>query len=276
MTIFKVNGTIITNIKSMNGRGTELIKSRNGNLNLDPHAWKFLSTANIEDQTIISAINTFCIDMKADGLFAKFYAIWPVVGGSATPHSLNLIDTTTYQLSMNGTITHAATGMAGNGINGYIDTNLNDNTVLSQNDCSIWVYCRTNLALNGYNDLHNQGGVSAGANRITTRNNSNQYATACHCSTTDLSIANSDSRGLYGLSRQAAANYVKYKNTTGNTITQASDGKFNGTFWSMRTGAVYSTREYCFYGIATGLDATEEGNLYANVQALQTALSRNV
>lgn len=111
-------------------------------LNLDANAKAFIEAAAITDAAQKSAINTFVKDLKAiNAVQADFVnfdtpansickAIYPVVGGSAASHKLNLINPAdsdaAFRLTLSATgMTHDAKGI--NNATGYINTNLNTN-----------------------------------------------------------------------------------------------------------------------------------------------------
>ena len=56
----------------------------------DADAQAFLTAASITDPTISGAINTLVVQMKADNIWTKMKAIYPLVGGTATTHKWNL------------------------------------------------------------------------------------------------------------------------------------------------------------------------------------------
>lgn len=68
--------------------------------------------------TIKSAVNGLVTGLKAAGLW-RGPLIMPLVGGTATWHSLNLIDPETFQATWSGTVTHNANGITGDGTTGY-------------------------------------------------------------------------------------------------------------------------------------------------------------
>ena len=57
---------------------------------LDPDAQAFLTAAAITDPTISGAINTLVVQMKADNIWTKMKAIYPLVGGTDNTHKWNL------------------------------------------------------------------------------------------------------------------------------------------------------------------------------------------
>ena len=101
----------------------------------------FIKAAGITDSTQQTAIKTLVNDLNGYGLWSKMKAIYPMVGGTATSHSYNLKDTTKFQITWNGGLTHDSNGVTGNGTNGYGNLNLNPRTHLST-QFSFGTYCR--------------------------------------------------------------------------------------------------------------------------------------
>ena len=86
-----------------------------------------------------SAINTLVTSLKSNGTWAKMKLIYPIVGGSASSCSQNLISSS-YTASFNGGLTIDSSGITGNGTNGYINTNFIHNNLISKNNgTSIYV-----------------------------------------------------------------------------------------------------------------------------------------
>ena len=119
---------------------------KDSGLSFDTDAQAFITTANISNSTQQTAIDTLVTSLKTNGLWTKIYALYPFVGGNATAHSYNLINTANYRLSFFGGGTHTSLGYVGNGSNGYADTGLNARTVLSQNNTHVSYYSQSNIA----------------------------------------------------------------------------------------------------------------------------------
>ena len=85
----------------------------------DDDAGAFLQAANIQDSTQQAAINQLVLDLKDAGLWTKFYAIYPFIGGTASTHKWNLKDprdlNAAYRLTFSGGITHSSGGIKGKG-----------------------------------------------------------------------------------------------------------------------------------------------------------------
>lgn len=239
----------------------------------------FIDAAQISDGIHRRAVNNLVKNLKANNLWDKFIAIYPMVGGNSFSHKFNLknpIDAdSAFRLTFFGTITHSPTGMVGDGISGYYDTNLNDSLNFTQDSVSAWVYLRTNMALSNTADLN--AGAVIGSTFLNSRNATDTFNTRAHSTNADA-LSNTDSRGFFGVSRNIAAQYRKWKNSVNTIVVEASTGLSNDTYKGMYypTGGAYNSREQAFSAIGTGLLSTEAPILYSIVQDFQTALSRQV
>ena len=102
----------------------------------DADAQAFVTAANIDDQVQANAINNLVIGMKADSLWTKMKAIYPVVGGVASSHAVNLKTPGTYNLTnLNTGWTHDANGMTS--LNTFAGTGIQPSTVLGLNDAHL-------------------------------------------------------------------------------------------------------------------------------------------
>lgn len=242
----------------------------------DADAQAFITAAGITDNTQKSAINQLVVDLKGYSIWTKFKAIYPIIGGSASSHAVNLKTPGTYNMTFATGWTHSSTGMTPNGAT-YADTSLNINTVMSLNSMAFGVYSRTNTA--GGNKGH---GAETPYTEILERNASNiAYASINDNGFTGVTVASSDSRAFFQASRTASNALRIVRNTTHATSTAATNSKPNLNFYF---GAVASPgtfvrpndREIAFGYIADGFTQTECDNLYTAVQAYQTTLSRQI
>ncbi len=94
---------------------------------IDPDAQAFITAAGITDPTQQAAINTLVVDLKGYSIWTKFTAIYPIVGGVASSHAVNLKTPGTYNLTFATGWTHSSTGMTPNG-NTYASTGININS----------------------------------------------------------------------------------------------------------------------------------------------------
>jgi len=244
----------------------------------DSDAQAFVTATGITDATQKNAINALVIGLKADSLWTTMYAIYPIVGGTATTHKYNLKDPrdldAAFRIAFAGTITHASTGMTGNGTDGTGDTKLTPSVTMSLNDAHLSVYSRTQAQSGG-----NEIGVQTTTNglSINVRFTDDKVYFRVNQNTAE-SVTAIDGRGFYLGSRVASGGATLYRN--GSSILaggQVSSGLATNPIDLMSfNGGFYSNCEIAFATIGTGLDATQQGNLYTRVQTFQTSLGRNV
>lgn len=95
------------------------------------------------DTTIIDALNTLEQGLIDNSLTSKILALYPMVGGTATKHKYNFMNTAAYQITFSGGITHSSTGVLFNGTNGNGDTGIVPRSVLTQFNSGFGYYSRT-------------------------------------------------------------------------------------------------------------------------------------
>ncbi len=243
---------------------------------VDPDAQAFITAASITDLTQQSAINQLVVDLKGYNIWTKFKAIYPIVGGVASSHSVNLKTPGTYNLTFASGWTHSSTGMTP--LNAYADTAFNVNAYRNNNHISY--YSRTNIdeVTNeiGAANVLNSESFSIGA-RI-----SNIAYFGNHLTSAQITFANTDSRGLFLNSRTANNLYKAYKNGSlqaNSTVLTGANINYNmylGARNVANTPTFYTTKQCAFASIGDGLTDTEAANLYTAVQAYQTTLGRQV
>jgi hypothetical protein len=257
----------------------------------DPDAQAFITAAAITDNTQKNAINTLVVQLKADGLWSKMKAIYPIVGGTASTHKWNLKDPrdldAAFRLTFATGWTHSANGMTPNGTTSYADTFLIPNTSMVVNSAHLSYYSRTDSAI--LNEIPigvslNLGGN--GLNLVIRRNtNVNSFRATSAIFSGVVDSTSTDSRGLTTGSITSSSSRKIYKNgtllnTNSSTITQVrSTGKiFIGAVNITDLGGAtfFTNKECAFASIGDGLTDTESANLYTAVQAFQTTLSRQV
>jgi hypothetical protein len=246
----------------------------------DPDAQAFIDAASITDSTQISAVNQLVLDLKGYGVWDKCKAIYPILGGSASSHAVNLKTPGTYNLTFSTGWTHASTGMTSNGT-GFSNTNFNTSTQSTLNSTHLSYYSRTADAISSSFEIgnvitSNSFGLSCGYGNVA-------YSDQYNYNTARVSQANTDARGFYIGTRTTSAIHKLFKNGNqfGTTNTGAS-GTFNnlviyiGAYNNNGTASTNSVKQCAFASIGDGLTDTEAADFYTAVQAYQTTLSRNV
>lgn len=242
----------------------------------------FIKAAGITDSTQQYAIKTLVNDLNGYGLWSKMKAVYPMVGGNATAHSYNLKDTTKFQITWNGGLTHSSNGVLGNGTNGYGNTNLSPNTNLVKYNTHTSIYLRTNTDgiycdLGASNDSFNEMVTIYSKDSGNAKSDMGNYAIS------RISAATANSLGNYINSRTANNTFKLYKNSTTlgtNTSTDTNNLPLkNLTIFGINYGASpsqFSNRQCAFVTIGDGLTDTDASNLYTIIQNYQTILSRQV
>jgi hypothetical protein len=231
-------------------------------------------TLNATEKT---AVNTLVIGMKADGIWDKMKAIYPMVGASAAACAQNL-----KSASFTGTFsagwTFSSTGAKPNGTSAFMDTNLPNNT-MSQNSLTICTYLRTNFEIPaGTCDIGCWNG-SFGSSIYSGQSVARVFLNNNSSSQINLSGFSSNSTGFFLNKRTSSTEVVFQKNITQTTVSNNSNNLLTVNFIVSRAGnfnGEYSPRETALVGIGDGLTNTEAINLYTNVQSFQTTLNRQI
>jgi hypothetical protein len=243
---------------------------------VDPDAQAFITAAGITNPTQQGAINTLVLALKGYSIWTKFKAIYPIVGGTASSHAVNLKTPGTYNTSFATGVTHSSTGMVSNGTTGYADTFLNVNNILNLNSTHLSYYSRTNLNAN----QAEIGASGTGQTYLIYNFSSNRFITINSSFFSAPLLANTT--GLLIENRRNATEQQSYKSgSLVNTATVASVQKPNLNVFllcinSNGAASLISTKQCAFASIGDGLTDTEAANFYTAVQAYQTTLSRQV
>lgn len=226
-----------------------------------------------------NAVNTLVIQMKADGIWTKMKAIYPMVGASAAACRQNL-KSSTFTGTFTSGWTFASTGVTPNGTSAYMDTNYNPSVSGQLNSAHLSVYQRTNLGLSGILVLM---GVKIGNDiqTIVPAAAGNSY-NSVNGTDTVLSFVYSRTDSLILTNRTNSTNFTNWRQSTKlNTINQNSTNRPNGNIWISgrnQNGSLIfpDSNEKSFVTIGEGLTDTEIVNYYTAVQAFQTSLNRQV
>lgn len=247
---------------------------------VDPDAQAFITAAGITDPTQQSAINQLVLDLKSYSLWTKMKAIYPIVGGTASAHSYNLKNTATFQISWGGAaLTHSTTGVTNNA-QGYGGTGLVPSTDLSLDDVHISAYSRTLSPFsNNFDMLVSDGSYVSALGMAIYYSGNNLFAVN---SAPWGSGASATFYGLFTATRQNSTTATLYQNSSSITTTGSSVAlpAFQIALCAFNVGGSIAypsgIKEWAWWSIGNGLDATDVGNLYTSVQAFQTTLGRQV
>lgn len=247
----------------------------------DPDALAYFTAAGITDFTQKQAYNTLVLTLKSYSIYSKMFALYPFLGGTASSHkwnAINPLDTDgAFRIVWNGTVTHSANGVQGNGTTGYGDTKFVPSTSgFTTTNGSFGIYIRTNVA-GGY-DFSASNGVGSSSQAVIARYTGDNFFVGYG---TLSSVANADSRGLFCCVRNGASNNEGFKNGT-RVINAAAVQALQTSTMTIgadnRVGVYteFSSRQYALAYIGQAMSTTEQADLYTAVQAFQTAIGRNV
>lgn len=255
----------------------------------DADAVAFFTAASITDTTQKSAVNTLVLSLKSANIWTKMRALYPVVGGVASSHAINLKQPGTYNLTFATGWTHSSTGMTPNGAT-YANTNLIPSTTLTSMSQHISYYSRTNNTTAGVTDNGCQDDVtpSIGRNIFACYYGTSTLSTIQIQSLDANNVKFSETNSLAFIlgSRTSATslkayrnNLLKGTNTTNSTSGLCGNSVFLGGF-NYRTNLgqtiYYGIRQCAFASIGDGLTDAEASSFYTAVQTFQTTLGRQV
>jgi len=259
---------------------------------VDPSAQAYLNAITAVSGTRTStrdnAINTFVVGAKAAGIWSKLLGVWPIYGGNAASHAINLKTPGTFNITWTGGITHNTNGFR-NDRTGHGDTGINPATVLGAgvNTYSMGIYTRTQ-------DLRDTLGTASMGARV---GDSQWQTLADSRSWTDLKrsfYANQNNielttpgdlnvSGFIMGTREASTTYRLVKNgttilssATTSSTTVPNINIFIGAFNNAGSASQRSRGEHCFAFYSLPLTSSEEATLHALVQNLQVAFARSV
>jgi hypothetical protein len=226
------------------------------------------------------AVNQLVLDMKADGIWTKMKAIYPMVGASAAACAQNL-KSSSFTGAFTSGWTFASTGVTPNGTSALMDTNLNAFDNLTNGNLHLSFYSRTNLTTNAFSaEIYlKRPYLSAGnvALRICDKV-SGIAGVSFGDDSQDLIYASSTTAGfMIGTETSISLRKVFKNNSLFGTNTTTSTTAIGNVNVSLASNGVgFSTNECSFSSLGDGLTDTEASNLYTAVNAFQVSLSRNV
>ncbi len=246
----------------------------------DTDALTFVTNAVITNNTQQVAINNLVTDLKGYGIWTKFKAIYPFVGGTASQHRFNLKDPraldVAYYLTFYNGWTHSATGALPSGTDGYADTKLSALTVSTTNHLSY--YSRTS-AVGVQVEMGCYDSTTISTNQLRLAANYISGANAGALSFTSTSNA----QGFWIGTKRAVNDREIYKNSTSETTFTTIEATNNpnkliyiGARNENAGANLFSSKECAVASIGDGFTDTEEANFYTAVQKFNTTLGRQV
>lgn len=236
---------------------------------------------------IWDAVNEYVLDRKSGNRWTKGKAIYPIIGGSSAAHKYNLKDPQdtdgAFRMEYFGSPSHGPTGIAWNGSSQYANTFLNPSVSLLTTSGRLAYYSRTNSNAGSPYEMgaSDDPGVVTNTVTLITRYSTDVAAAAYGNGSYATTVASLDSRGYFVNNRDGGTTYL-YKNGVelDNTTESATLPSYTIYVGAMHVGPggvnFYSNKEAAFISIDEGFTAAEELAEYNAVQALMTALHREM
>jgi hypothetical protein len=245
----------------------------------------FISAAGLTDALQCNAVNFLVGELLKNNLWSKMYAVYPMVGGTATSHKFNLIDPqdtdAAFRLDFNGTVTHSSGGVQGNGTNGYADTHFNPTTEgVGLNNFGMGCNSRTELQATVV-DMGGRNSAAVAATQLLVRYspNTSQFRVNNNNVGTLTATGATTSIGNFGMNRLNSTQVRFTRNGTTSVFTQASGTLTNRDIYLMALNnnlspANFSPRQYTFFRIHQGLTDAEEATFQTIITNYNTLLGR--
>ena len=253
-------------------------------------AGDFIASSGITNATIVDALVALDAELTSYGLItyggsSVIKALYPMVGGSASTHKLNFMDSrdldAAFRLSFAGGWTHASTGATPNGTNGYADTHFVPSVDASLNSIHLSYYSRTD---NNTGDVEIGSYSAIGSETYTLIRfsdgkkyrslNRGGYVGSGTITRTDgfmLGSRNNSSTEEYYFRGSLVSSEGKSSSSA------SSKSLFLGGYQNPSgISAAYTNRECAGASLGLGLNATQAGQLYTAIQNFNTALGRQV
>ena len=233
---------------------------------------------------IWTAVNAYYVGAKADGFYTKDKAFYLFIGGTASAHKFNGKDPrdldVANRLVFNGTITHNSLGFVPNGSTGYANTFLNPYTDLAQNSIHVSSYCNTTQSALG-SLLGLAPTTALNYSIILYPYFSGQAYLNLNSSGGNNHVTSASSKAYHLMSRTGSTNFAYFQNSTKTILNLNSVPVYNGYIFLGcnnigGTPTNFSLHAQSFVSIGDGYTDTDAANKYTRVQALQTALHRQV
>lgn len=207
-------------------------------------------------------------DYTTYNIWTKFKAIYPIIGGTAAAHALNMSDKTLFPLTFHGSPTHSASGIDYNGVNQYAGTGIVLETHFVGSDRGATLFAQSITAV-PYGTLF--GSYSSGLFGIRTYGN-----------VSEVWGYNNTVFGAHALGKAISVdiNAVGHLYSDGVSI-ESSPSAMVGVTGEMFIAALnnggpsnYGAFRNSFFAMHTSLTGTEYAFLHAAIAAYQTGLSR--
>jgi hypothetical protein len=287
--IAKVSFTITYKVSACDITAPECGKTINPIVPNDPDAQALFDAITAEGGTVTDlqekATNTAIIDLKAAGLWAKGYAFYFMIGGTAAAHKWNAknpVNTdAAFRLSFAGGWLHSATGAQPNGVNAYANSYFTPSTNAAVNSLAMSYYSGSNAA-GAYIEMGVLGNaISPSVGQLYIAPNVSGSGFLAVNVSGNAGIILQNPQAMFTTSRIDSIEMRLYRNelqmaaNAGLPNSASNKPIYIGARNNNGTPDALSARECRFSAILSGLTAPETAAFYTIIEAFQTTQGRN-
>ena len=235
------------------------------------------------DNFVIAVKNSLGLALQSLTLQDHFKYIYPRIGGTATAHRINLVDTSTFIGTFSGGWTHDGSGALPNGTNGYMNTGCTYGTANFTSANQSFGICLKTNSLGLYADV---GSITGGYSNILMypRRDAGNFGTRCDDQTVNNTV-NTNSIGLFAVNRVLSTEYDQFVDgslfgtiTSNSTIlatpAQNAEEIFLAALNNGGSATQYSNRKQTLAYAGLGMTDTQVSELYTAWNTLETTLNR--
>ena len=268
---------------------TEASLGSSSDLNASVFLSKISAVGGRITPTIISSVDTLFKDLKANNLWDKIIAFYPLIGGTSSSCAIEGKGTSTYDLSFSYDFSSGATTFSDNGVysNGFATSAANPPikigtgfTPLSffptKNDIHIGIYSRTTRGALA-NFIFGPAQIASSRLQLNINYDGSDYCAIGNVSTAQPSATSTGTTGFFMASRTSNNYIALIKNGTivGSSTGSNEDGGLDNSN-PIAILAEVASIEAAFITLGLGFTSVEASNYYNIVQTFQTSLGRAV
>jgi len=247
---------------------------------LDPDAGAFIAAAGLRSAAHQLAVQALVRALKVGGLWPLLRAVYPMVGGTAQAHALNLIDPRpvpeAFALQFTNNPLHNEKGVQWNGADQYADTGFVPRAQLGANSAHLAYYATTDSAASvqvefACHDASNYFGLLL---RLSD-GNPHAYADGAGFSLIGPALPSGLGLGLSSYEPTGTATYYRDGGVQASAPTSTNWTHPNAPLWlGARQDGYYSQKACGFASVGAGLTPAQVATYTEAIRAFQQALGR--
>lgn len=238
----------------------------------------YATATGITDVTVLGALSTWEAYIVSKGLDSVYKQVCFLAAGTSGTAIINFMNPSTLSATSYGGLTYSSSGVTGNNVNGYLNSNFKPSTQLaSQDSAHLSFYSNLTSSL-GWGNIN--GGYDGNRFHYYDLNGTNYMAVN---SSGLLSITSFGQKGTFLINRDNSANFKCSNGITSNTLTSTSTSLVAANHGIMQlldgSNSViggYSDSRYSFWTAGSGMTSAQEGFHHIGITNLMTTLGINI